>query len=151
MKIVIDEASTFNLSPFGLKYYANLKGIEVFFYKEDIIWNDTNDVVKEENYVLMSDEEISNYNKRGRQDFYCFTKFMGNISPEKAEDEYWFTDWDIERNDPDLLKTIIDLGEMANGEYSKLRIIEIPDGVNWYIDWCEFKGEFVSEKHRTWN
>ena len=38
----------------------------------------------------------------------------------------------------------------ADGDYSELKVVEIPDGVNWYIE--EYDGlEHVTERHRTWN
>ena len=56
---------------------------------------------------------------------------------------------DIERNDLNLVKTVEDLGEEANGRFAKLRIVEIPDDVNWEIS--EYDGnESVEEVHRSW-
>lgn len=61
----------------------------------------------------------------------------------------YFHSGDIERNDPLLIEIIEKLGEDANGEYSKLKIVEIPDDVEWQIE--EYDGwEHVAEKHRTW-
>lgn len=55
----------------------------------------------------------------------------------------------IERNDPDLLKAIETLGEEANTPLSILKIVEIPDDVEFEIE--NYNGmEWVSEKHRTW-
>jgi len=37
----------------------------------------------------------------------------------------------------------------VDGTYSDLKVVEIPDGVNWYIE--EYDGlEHVAERHRTW-
>jgi len=56
---------------------------------------------------------------------------------------------DIERNDPKLIQVIEELGEMAYGSFAKLKIIEIPDDIEWEIE--EYDGnEWVSEKHRRW-
>lgn len=56
---------------------------------------------------------------------------------------------DIERNNPLLIQTVEHLGKEANGVCAELKIIEIPDGVEWYIE--EYDGmEWVAEKHRTW-
>jgi len=55
----------------------------------------------------------------------------------------------IERDDPALIQTIEELGEAANGEFTKLEITEIPDGVEWKVE--EYDGqEWVAEAHRTW-
>jgi hypothetical protein len=54
-----------------------------------------------------------------------------------------------ERTDPHVIAVIEDLGARANGNCADLRVIEIPDGVEWEID--EYDGrEHVAERHRTW-
>jgi len=56
---------------------------------------------------------------------------------------------EMKRNDPDLIAAVEALGERANGSFSYLNIVEIPDGVDWIIE--EYDGnEWVAEKHRTW-
>ena len=62
----------------------------------------------------------------------------------------YFSDRDIERNDPALIETIEELGSEASGNLASLKVVEIPDDVDWEID--EYDGiEWVDEKHRTWN
>lgn len=49
-----------------------------------------------------------------------------------------------------LLKTIEALRENANGTYAKLKIVEIPDEVEFTIE--EYDGlEHIAEQHRTWS
>ena len=61
----------------------------------------------------------------------------------------FFERYDIERNDPALVTTVRRLGKNAAGEFAKLKIVEVPAGVEWYIE--EYDGqEWVAEKHRTW-
>ena len=56
---------------------------------------------------------------------------------------------DVLRNDPKLIEIIEKLGKKADGDYAELRIVEIPDDVEWEIE--EYDGmEWVAEKHRTW-
>ncbi len=56
---------------------------------------------------------------------------------------------DIERNDPILVSIIEQLGIVANVQYSKLKIVDIPDDVKWDIH--EYDGmEWIAEIHRTW-
>lgn len=58
--------------------------------------------------------------------------------------------YDIERNDPILIEVVKQLGKKANSAYSKLKIVDIPDGIGWYID--EYNGmECVNESHRSWD
>jgi len=75
---------------------------------------------------------------------------------EAAMDEYrnrkGITDpnfyyFDIPRDCPVLVE-MVEKGD-ADGDYSDLKIVEIPDDVNWYIE--EYDGlEHVAERHRTW-
>ena len=54
------------------------------------------------------------------------------------------------RDDADLVAVVEALGSKANGKYSELKIVEVPDDVDWYID--EYDGkEWVAERHRTWS
>jgi hypothetical protein len=65
------------------------------------------------------------------------------------EDESAFWEGDIPRDDENLVKVVETLGSAANGNYSRLKVVEIPDGVNWFIE--EYDGrEHVAERHRTW-
>ena len=62
--------------------------------------------------------------------------------------KYWGLS-DIDRTHPLLIQVVEELGEEANGPCSKLKIIEIPDDVEWEIE--EYDGiEWIAEKHRTW-
>jgi hypothetical protein len=56
---------------------------------------------------------------------------------------------DILRDDPILVRVVEELKEYANGEFSELKIVEIPEDVKWEIS--DYDGiEWVSESHRTW-
>lgn len=62
---------------------------------------------------------------------------------------YVLIDYDIPRDDPDLIKIVEELKDEANGFCAQLKVVEIPDGIEWEID--EYDGnETVEEKHRTW-
>jgi hypothetical protein len=101
----------------------------------------------------LSDEAIREYalkkgytlveEKCGQFGFTHFYK--GEIS-----DDNLFWDRDIPRNDEDLVEIVENLGAAANGRFSSLKVVEIPEDVNWYIE--EYDGrEWVAERHRTWN
>lgn len=56
---------------------------------------------------------------------------------------------DIERNDPVLIKVVEDLGSKSFGFAANLKIVEIPDDVDWEV--VQYDGlEHIAEKHRTW-
>jgi len=55
-----------------------------------------------------------------------------------------------QRNDPDLIAVIEELGKDSWGWASELSIVDIPDDVEWHIH--EYDGlEHVAENHRTWS
>lgn len=54
------------------------------------------------------------------------------------------------RDNPTLVACVEELGDLASGRYVKLRIVEIPEDVNWVIK--EHDGmEHIAEIHRTWD
>jgi hypothetical protein len=57
---------------------------------------------------------------------------------------------DIPRDCPVLIAMIEEQGTAVDGDFAELKIVEIPDDVNWFIH--EYDGlEHVAERHRTWN
>ena len=67
----------------------------------------------------------------------------------EIEDESAFWEGEIARNDENLVKVVETLGSAANGNYSRLKVVEIPDGVDWMLQ--EYDGsEWIAEVHRTW-
>ena len=63
--------------------------------------------------------------------------------------EQTFWDGDIPRDDPALVQVVEEMGPAANGNHAELKVVEIPDDVEWEIH--EYDGsEHVAEKHRTW-
>ncbi len=85
------------------------------------------------------------------------TCFGGFGLSEEAEAEYkkrkgitdpdWYY-WDIDRTCP-VLVSMVEAGKV-DGDYAELKVVEIPDDVNWFIH--EYDGiEHVAERHRTWS
>jgi hypothetical protein len=55
----------------------------------------------------------------------------------------------IPRNDDRLVRVVEELGSEANGHCAELKVVTIPDGVEWVV--LKANGtEHVSKKHRTW-
>ena len=68
----------------------------------------------------------------------------------EVNEEVYFIEWKICRDDPVLAQVVEELGDSANGAYCKLNVVEIPDDVDWVID--DYDGvEWVAEKHRVWS
>jgi hypothetical protein len=76
------------------------------------------------------------------------TEDLGDIIT-KFPTKGYFSYYDLERDDPNLIKVVEKLGGKANGRFAKLNIVEIPDGIDYEI--TDYDGrESVEEKHRSW-
>ena len=100
----------------------------------------------------LSDEAILEYGKRKglnlikdeNTNWSISIFYKGSVAPEN-----YFCDREIPRNDSDLVSVVENLGEAAYGFAANLKIVEIPEDVDWYVE--ENDGlEWVAEKHRTW-
>jgi hypothetical protein len=122
---------------FGLSYkavmrYAELKGIKLYHYISE-----THKKIYGEKATVDNPEILVHY---------C-TKAAEN---EEMLNEYYFSESDIERDDPILVQVVKELGEAANVCHAKLKIVEIPEDVKWEID--EYDGmETVREASRSWS
>ncbi len=87
----------------------------------------------------------------------CFGGFSLSVKAMKLYHELkgipleeLFYDRCIDRDDPILVRVVEELGKEASGSYARLKIVEIPDDIEWEID--EYDGqEWVSERHRRWS
>lgn len=129
MKLVINKCyGGFNLSWAAIKRHAELKGRSV----QRFAWE-----LKGDDFVErpMADDEpeviFETYRLSGMSDTEHF-------SPRG-----------IARDDPDLVRVVEELGEAADSRLSALKVVEIPDGVEWDVE--EYDGmEHIAERHRTW-
>ena len=68
------------------------------------------------------------------------------------EDDYYLSHRQFTENraDPELVAVVEQFGKDVNTKYSELKIVDIPDDVEWIVE--EYDGlEHVAEVHRTWS
>lgn len=83
-------------------------------------------------------------------------KRYGGFGLSKEAYDYLGLAWDgygykynDNRTDAKLVECVETLGDIASGSLAKLKVVEIPDDVNWYV--AEYDGiEWIAEVHRTW-
>ena len=71
------------------------------------------------------------------------------IKNPKAKSQINAYAFDNDRSHPLLVEAVQKLGAKANGLYATLKIVEIPDDVEWRVDAVNGK-EIIREKHRIW-
>ena len=65
------------------------------------------------------------------------------------DEEFPIQQWWIPRDDPDLVSVVQQIPEDEGIVGTDLRVIEIPDGIEWQIE--EWDGsEFIVDKNRIW-
>lgn len=67
----------------------------------------------------------------------------------KVAGNHW-SDYTIARDDPVLVSVVEHLGNGADGNFSRLKVVQIPADVTWVIEDYDGK-EWIAEQHRTWN
>ena len=142
-KVVINGCyGGFSLSHAAMMRYAELKGIKLYGYVPKRDRHGNHDL---DNYIPFEGNE--------EERFLCIhytTKKLEEGTSKELNDHYFEGgNRDADRDDPDLVKVVEELGEKANGSCASLKIVEIPEDVKFVIE--EYDGiEWVSEEHRTW-
>lgn len=155
MKVVINVCfGGFGLSPLAVKRLADLRNLPCYFFKSQF---QNGKMI----HIPTSIEEIGN-----DLFFYAYTvpnpdeyikgKEWNDMSNEerKSQNDKWdaitLSTRPEDRTDPLLIQVVEELGKLANGCCAELKIVDIPDGVEWEID--EYDGnEHIAEKHQTWH
>ena len=129
MKVVVNKCyGGFGLSVKACQRYLELEGVECHFYDDD--------------YKKITVNEASSHCHISKKD-------LGQKANKKELNDNYFSGYNVERNDPNLIKVVEEMGQKASGGYGKLEIIEIPDGIEYEID--DYDGmETIHEQHRSW-
>ena len=134
MKILINTCfGGYNLSYEAMLRYAELKGIAV--YPESTLGGlytywlvPESERVNQDNWASMTMKQRKASYKLYEEQTLCSSGF---------------------RTDPTMIQVVEELGDKANGRCAELKIVEIPDGMNYTIE--DYDGlEHVAEVHRTW-
>lgn len=138
MKVVINKCyGGFGLSHEAMMLYGKLKGIKLYACVDKRDKNGHLDLGHLEPY-------------RPGIHVFC-VHYLTEPLPKSGNpnDKSYFSSRDISRDDPLLVKVVEQLGGKAGDKYAELKVVEIPDDVEYEID--EYDGlEHIAEKHRTW-
>ena len=141
-KVILNKCyGGFDVSIETYKLYAKKKGLNLYFYDYDYDYSEgIQDIYK----------KIGEPNDT-RYFLHCFIKDMGDNVVISDDDYKKYSLWlnrDY-REDPTLIEVVEELGEKASSPYSNLRIVEIPDDLDYVID--DDDGiETLHEKVREW-
>lgn len=129
MKVVLNmQQEGLHLSHAAVLRYCELKGMDIYHRVDDT----SQEVYKDDNP----------HNPELNVDYYLTANMKEDWYPEN-----------IERNNPLLIQVVEEMGKIAGGEYGEFEIIEIPDGVKFWIEENpeNKEGEWIVEKTRTWD
>jgi hypothetical protein len=161
VKIVINSCfGGFSLSPAAVKRLAELKGKECYFFKTDLSSQKKRGGFF--TYTPATMEEVSSnpmwtaFDIPNPEEVLTSGRDWDEMSQEERAESnnlyftHQLTSRPDNRIDPDLIRVVEELGEAANGSCAQLKVIEIPDGIEYFID--EYDGiETIREEHRSWD
>lgn len=156
MKIVINKCyGGFGLSPAAVKRYAELNGKECYFFNYDLdnMLADGKQpctIEKASQTMMFMAYSVPNpYEVAGSQANFVELSMEERMASNASWDAITIDNSQMKRNDPKLIQVVEELGDAAGDKYAKLKIVEIPDGIQWEIS--EYDGmETVEEAHRSW-
>ena len=138
-KVVINAChGGFGLSDEAVVRYHEIKGVPLWITKDKQYNSITH------YWLVPESERIEDVG----DEFYKMTMDERNAYNQKWS-EQTFSEYDLKRDDPILVQVVEELALDADGRYACLKVVEIPDDVDWEIN--EYDGnEWIAEKHRTW-
>ena len=122
MKLVINSCyGGFHLSPKAMKRYLELKGKQVYFYKQTKYrWADN----------TFGFQRVDNLDDLNNEVFYyCTTEDQGEVLNDWPSNTFHSSD--IPRNDKHLVQVVEEFGVEASSKLSNLKVVEIENG-RWY-------------------
>lgn len=136
-KVILNKCfGGFDVSKEAYMLYAKKKGLTLYLYESEFI--NRKFIYKKVN----DDKSIFRH---------YFIKDMGDnveISNEDYE-KYCLYLKDEHREDPILIEVVEELGEKASGRFGNLKVVEIPDDLEYVID--EYDGiETLHQKVKEW-
>lgn len=157
MEIVInDEYGGFSLSPRATKRLAELSGRKCYFFvnpehpkinlrkhiratqadaQKALLWY-AYDIPNPDEVIPSQNEWHSMSDAEKKESSRLYQEHSVSNRPDN-------------RADPKLIQVVKELGKKANGACAHLKIVEIPEGIEWTVE--EYDGlEWIAEKHRTW-
>ena len=144
MKVVINDChGGFGLSRETVERYLELKGIKV--YPEPDGFGSREFGITKYWLVEPGEQRVADVTAKQWSEMTLEERQTYN---ERYSTQVFY-ERDVDRGDPFLVQAIEELGESADGRFAKLKIVDVPDDVEWYVE--EYDGlEWVAEKHRTW-
>lgn len=137
MKVILNKCyGGFGVSQEAYELYAKKKGIEIFVYKLE----------------CTNDKPIYRKTDMGSSIFtITFTKDFGDYVDlyDDNSEKYILELCSNHREDPVLIEVVEELGDRANSPFSKLVVVDIPDGMEYEID--DYDGvETLHQKVEKW-
>lgn len=136
MKVVINSCyGGFSISHEAIMRYCEIKNIPVYPIPEK--WGFTT-------YSKVPPESRESFD-----DFYTLSTEERKEYNRKYEEQTFYPD-EISRNDPALIQVVEELGKAANGKHAELKVVNIPDDVDFEIE--DYDGmETICERRRKWS
>lgn len=136
MKIVINRCyGGFGLSKEAVTRYVELKNLKVHYLDDEFGFTyywlipEGSDPDTQKKWSEMDNGEIQ-------------------VSEERSSAEGFYPQY-IERDDPILVQVVEELGSKVNDQFSELKVVEIPDDVDWVVE--DYDGvETIRERSRSW-
>lgn len=114
----------FSLSYAAVMRYAELSGVPLYGF---VSARKSDGGIDFRRYVPVT-PEIS------KEEFCIHYRTKPSMDDDKDGEDTWWSDRDISRTDPNLIRVIEELGDDANGKCASLCIEEIPAGTHYRID-----------------